>query len=75
MDGSPVTECIPMGALSMSDVVQIDDGRLIVSDTDPTTPGVRVFDPDTCEELSTDVIPTGFIPSFTGPMVAIPAAP
>jgi hypothetical protein len=74
LDGSPVTPCIPMGTFGITDVVQIDDGRLLVTDTTATAPGVRAFDPDTCEELTPAVIPTGFAPSFTSPMVVIPAA-
>ena len=62
------------GQYKITDVVESDDGRLFVTDTTYATPGVRVFDADTCAELTDAPIPTGFAPGFTNPLLLIPAA-
>jgi hypothetical protein len=69
---SSVQTCLPMGEHTFTDVVLSDDGRLFLTDTRHTDPGVRILDPDTCEELTAEPIPTGFSPGFTNPLLLIP---
>jgi hypothetical protein len=71
-DGT-VEACIPMGDQQLTAVARVDDGRLLVTDTTYTTPGVRIFDPEGCAELTTEPIPTGFSPGFTDPLLLIPS--
>lgn len=71
LDGT-VEACLPMGDQRFTAVALVDDGRLLVTDTAYTTPGVRIFDPQGCAELTTDPIPTGFTPGFTDPLLLIP---
>lgn len=68
-----VETCVLPGTTTFTDMVQADDGRLFVTDTSYTTPGVRIFDSITCVEQTTDPIPTGFGPGFTSPLLLIPA--
>jgi hypothetical protein len=71
LDGT-VEACLPVGDQQYTAVVQVDDGRLAITTTAYTTPGVRFFDPDGCTELTTAPIPTGFTPGFTDPLLLIP---
>jgi hypothetical protein len=72
LTGATVEPCVAPGTFGMTDVLQADDGRLLVTDTSVTAPGVRIFDPDTCDELTTEVIGTGFAPTFTNPLLLLP---
>ena len=67
-----VTACLPLGARKVSDVALDARGRLWVTDRLPTAPGVRLYDAQTCVELTTEVIPTGFAPGFTNPLLLVP---
>jgi len=71
LDGT-VEACIPVGDRLITAVALVDDGRLLVTDATDASPGVRIFDPASCVELTTEPIPTGFTPGFTDPMVLIP---
>jgi len=74
LDGT-VEPCLPIGNEIFTAVAQVDDGRLLVTDTTYTTPGVRVYDPENCTELLSDPIPTGFTPGFTDSLLLIPRGP
>lgn len=69
-----VSPCLPLGEREVSDVALSEGGRLFVTDRDPTAPGIRVYDPETCDETTTEAIPTGFAPGFTNPLLLIPRA-
>ena len=69
-----VQACVPLGALEVSDVALTDDGRLLVTDRAHASPGVRIYDSETCEEETTAPISTGFAPGFTDPLLLIPPA-
>ncbi len=74
LDGSDMWDCIPSGMYdAISDAAITDAGQLLVTDGSYSTPGIRILDPnDHCTELSSDVIATGFAPSFADPILLIP---
>ena len=74
LDGSDFWDCIPYGMYdAISDAALTDSGRLVVTDNSFTNPGIRILDPnDHCSELTPDVLPTGFAPSFADPILLVP---
>jgi len=74
LDGTGIATCVHAGEFKMTDLKETDDGRLLVTDTTATAPGVRIFDADTCTEITNEPIPTGFGPGFTNPLLLVPAA-
>ncbi len=71
LDGT-VQSCVPTGDQRLTAVTLVDDGRLVVTDGTYSNPGVRIYDSVTCEELTTEPIPTGFTPGFSDPIRLIP---
>jgi len=73
LDGTNIDSCIDEGTFDqITDAALTSGGDLLVSDGSYTTPGIRVFHPDDCTEITTDVLATGFAPGFADPILLVP---
>ncbi len=73
LDGTGIQSCIDMGALqNITDAALTSDGRLLVTDGDFNTPGIRVYDPNDCSEITQSVLATGYPPAFADPILLVP---
>jgi len=73
LDGSNIDSCITEGTFDqITDAALTSEGDLLVTDGSYSTPGIRVFHPGDCSEITTDVLATGFAPGFADPILLVP---
>lgn len=67
-----IDSCIPRGSFLITDIALTDDGRLVVTDTSSRPAGVWFYESHDCSLLVDHLIPTGFAPGFTTPLLLVP---
>ena len=73
LDGTEQWTCVDFGTYDgITDVALTSDGDLVVTDNSFTSPGIRILDPTDCTEITTAVIPTGYAPGYSDPVLLVP---